>query len=280
MTPANLFFFGYGYVAQRLDHLLPSVTKTAGCTRKPLQQESLFPFANIPYPILDQFDNFLISIPPDAEGDITLRHYSSYFKNRAKPIKWIGYLSATSVYGDHHGNWIDENTPAMPCSPRGHYRLTAEQHWQQLGFPLSILRLSGIYGPGRSAIESILNNKAQLIEKPGHVFNRIHVDDICRVILASTTIQPKLANLADDCPAALVEVYLYAYKLLSLPPAPVHIWESVPLSAMMQDFFSENKRIKNTLIKKILKDDLLYPSYREGLGDCLKWHQKGRARST
>ncbi|MBW8308603.1 MAG: SDR family oxidoreductase [Candidatus Paracaedibacteraceae bacterium] len=274
MALSNLFFFGYGYVAQHLHQMLPPHTQVAGCKRLDSLPDSIHPFSKIPYEVLDRFDHFLISIPPTEHGDPTLHHYSDYFTHRTPPIRWIGYLSASSVYGDQKGSWIDETTPPAPTSSRGHHRLLAEHQWKSTNLPLSIFRLSGIYGPDRSAIESILTTRVQLIDKPEHVFNRMHVRDIGRIIMATLQTPIPLLNLADDSPAPLWQVYDYAYNLLKMPAPPLISYDQARLSQMMREFFSENKRIKNDRVKQILKDNLLYPTYREGLENCLQWYLK------
>lgn len=280
MTIPNIFFFGYGYVAQHLHQMLPPTTQIGGSRRSSSSQDFLDDFEAIPHAILDQFDYFLISIPPNEQGDIVLQYYVEYFANRTKPIQWISYLSATSVYGDQQGKWVDETTPPTPISARGYHRLLAEQQWQAMGFPLTIFRLSGIYGPNRSAIDTILEGKAQLINKPGHVLNRIHVADICRVILETIKNKMKIVNLADGHPTPSLEVYQYAYQLLGLPIPPFVDYGTKDLPTTLQNFYSENKRIKNDLIKQILKVDLLYPTYKDGLQDCLKWYQKHQKKLT
>jgi nucleoside-diphosphate-sugar epimerase len=274
MTLSNLFFFGYGYVAQHLHQMLPPQTRVAGCKRSPLNHKFLHPFQAIPYEVLDQFDHFLISIPPDDHGDVTLRYYSDYFTQRIIPIQWVGYLSVSSVYGNQNGRWIDETTIAAPSSARSHQRLLAEQQWQKTNLPLSIFRLAGIYGPSRSPIESVLTNQAHLIDRPDHVFNRIHVTDIGRILMATLKTPVPILNLADDCPAPLWKVYKYAHILLNFPVPEVIPYDKADLSLRMREFFSENKRIKNDRVKQILKDGLLYPTYREGLDNCLQWHLK------
>ena len=255
-----------GYVAQHLASQLPN-TPYLGTSRS-TNFDSLSP------EIMDQFDHFLISIPPNDSGDITLQYYGDYFKSRTKPISWIGYLSTTGVYGDHHGNWVTEDTPAIPLTQRSKNRLLAEQQWLTLSHPVKIYRLSGIYGPGKSALDAILAGKAKLINKPGHYFNRIHVDDICQILLNSMNSDESLFNLADDRPCSLVDVYRYAYQLLNqVVPEPVNL-DSIELSPMLREFYSENKRINNDRINNILTQGLLYPSYNEGLQQCLKHLRK------
>ena len=97
-------------------------------------------------------------------------------------LGWIGYLSTVGVYGDHGGAWIDETAACRPVSRRSVQRVAAEQQWLRLGeaarLPVAVLRLAGIYGPGRNAFVNLANGTARRLVKPGQVFNRIHVDDI------------------------------------------------------------------------------------------------------
>jgi nucleoside-diphosphate-sugar epimerase len=97
-------------------------------------------------------------------------------------LEWAGYLSTVGVYGDHGGDWVDEETICKPVSKRSVARVEAEQGWQELALaadvPLAVLRLSGIYGPGRNALKTLMRGKARRLIKPGQVFNRIHVADI------------------------------------------------------------------------------------------------------
>ena len=260
-----IFFFGYGYVAQNLVRYLPELNHM-GTTRQN--------FHDISPETLDQFDHFLISIPPNEFGDIVLQTYKDYFSTRSNPIQWIGYLSTTGVYGDHQGNWVTEDTPVNPLTDRSKWRLLAEQQWQEMNLPVKVYRLAGIYGPGRSALDRILTGTVQIIDKPGHFLNRIHVDDICRVLMASLDSPYTLFNLADDHPSNLGDVYRYAYQLLDKPTPASIPFEQAILSPMLQEFYSENKRINNARIKEILRENLLYPSYKEGLLQCLNHLKK------
>lgn len=261
----SLFFFGYGYVAQNLARLLQELNHM-GTTRQN--------FHDISPEVLDQFDHFLISIPPNESGDIVLQTYKDYFAKRSKPIQWIGYLSTTGVYGDHQGNWVTEETPAKPLIDRSKWRLLAEQQWQEMDLPVKIYRLAGIYGPERSPLDRILTGTIQIIDKPGHFFNRIHVDDICRILMASLNSPYDLFNLADNHPSELSDVYRYAYHLLEKTLPPSTAFEQAILSPMLNEFYSENKRINNARVKEILRQDLLYPSYKEGLQQCLNLLRK------
>jgi nucleoside-diphosphate-sugar epimerase len=186
-------------------------------------------------------------------------------------IGWIGYLSTTGVYGDCGGRWIDETAPARPQSEASRRRLSAEREWLRIGAETGrstqIFRLSGIYGPGRNALAKLRSGKAHRIVKPGHVFNRIHVDDIVATLLASMD-RPRAGahyNLADDEPAPPQDVVAFAASLLGCEPPPEIVFEDASLGPVAARFYGENKRIANRLIKEELGVKLAYPTYRDGL---------------
>jgi len=190
-------------------------------------------------------------------------------------LDWIGYLSTPAVYGDRQGGVARESDPPSPGSPRGHRRLAAEQAWMQAfegAGSVQIFRLSGIYGPGtRNAIAQVKAGTARIIDKPGQVFNRIHVDDIGTILLASMA-RPAangIYNVADTeaCPSG--DVIRYACALLGVePPEPIP-FDSAALSPMARSFYSECKRLDTTRLTAELKVQLEYPTYREGLSAIL-----------
>lgn len=189
---------------------------------------------------------------------------------RLPRLRWIGYLSTIGVYGDHQGEWIDEDTPCTSGQLRSMMRMQAEQRWQelaeQIGANASVLRLSGIYGPGRNALEDVRAGRARRVVKRNHVFNRIHVDDIAR--FARQLIERNLGgvfNVTDDEPAPSADVVAHACDLLGCP-APVPIaFEDVEMSPMALSFWAECKRVDNRRGKQLLDFTYRYPSFREGL---------------
>lgn len=212
----------------------------------------------------------LSSVPPGPEGDPLLPRYAEALR-RSERLRWIGYLSATSVYGDRDGAWVDEASDCHPTGDRGRRRLAAEQDWLRLwhdsGLPVHIFRLAAIYGPGRSALERARAAEARRIRKPGHVFSRAHVDDIARVLAASMA-HPhpgSIYNVADDEPADSADVTAYACELLGIDTPPLESLEDADLSAGARSFYADNKRVDNRRIKEELGVRLAYPSYREGL---------------
>ncbi|MCR9219536.1 MAG: SDR family oxidoreductase [Alphaproteobacteria bacterium] len=210
----------------------------------------------------------LSSVPPDGEGDPVLRGAEPAIRAGA-PYRWIGYLSTTGVYGDRDGGWVDETSALEPTGPRGARRVEAERAWAALSEcgPVMRFRLAGIYGPGRSALDTVRQGRARRIVKPGQVFSRIHVEDIAAALEASTDRpDPGAAyNLCDDEAAPPQEVIAHACDLLGVAPPPEIPFEAAELSDMARSFYRDNKRVRNDRIKRELGVRLAYPTYREGL---------------
>lgn len=216
----------------------------------------------------------LLSVPPDADGELVFRHHAADLE-AAPQLRWIGYLSTVGVYGDQRGGVVDENTPPVPGSLRGQRRLTAETAWLAHGRAsrqrVQIFRLPGIYGPGRSAVDALQAGTARRIIKPGQVFNRIHVADIATALIAAMA-QPgpyDVYNVCDDEPSPPEDVVTYAASLLGIAPPPAVPFETADLTPMARSFYGELKRVSNRRMKAALGVTLAYPTYREGLLNCL-----------
>ena len=216
-------------------------------------------------------DAALISIPQDESGDPLLRVCGDAFRH-AHRLRSIVYLSTVGVYGDRGGGWVDEATPPSPDSARSTMRLAAEQGWQDLGgrcgVAAAILRLAGIYGPGRNALMQVARGNARRIVKPGQVFNRIHVADIAQAIDAAFTRKASgIFNVADDEPSPPGDPLMFAAELLGVAaPAEISYQEAVPaMSPLAMSFWQECRRVRNDKLKRELGVKLRYPTYREGL---------------
>lgn len=276
-NPKRFFLFGLGFsgrvIAARLERAgwrVGGTTRSGegldlpGCEVLAFDRDHLLPEA-----VLEGCDAVLSSVPPDALGDPVLDRMAAAIA-RVRP-SWIGYLSTTGIYGDHGGGWVDETTPPAPTLDRSRRRLEAEQRWQALG--AHVFRLAGIYGPGRSAIDTVRDGAARRIVKPGQVFSRIHVADIATAVLASLD-RPhpgRVYNLCDDDAAPPQEVIAHACALLGVAPPPEIAWAEAEstLSAMARSFYADNKRVSNQRMKDELGVRLAYPSYREGLAAIL-----------
>lgn len=225
-------------------------------------------------PDLRAASHVIFSIAPGAEGDPALLQHRADL-DAAENLQWLCYYSTVGVYGDFGGAWIDETAPLVPRNERSDRRVLAEQAWRdyaaERGVPLVILRLAGIYGPGRSAFDKLRDGTAHRIVKPGQVFNRIHVADIGRITALAA--QQRLAgtfNLADDEPAPPQDLVTHAADLLGMEPPPALDFETAELTPMQKSFYADNKRVSNAAIKAALGIELLYPNYRTGLAAILE----------
>jgi nucleoside-diphosphate-sugar epimerase len=219
---------------------------------------------------LARADILLISAAPGPSGDPVLAQFGAEI-SAALGLKRILYLSTLGVYGDWGGAWIDETSETRSTAPRGLWRLAAEAAWRDLGaargVPVDILRLAGIYGPGRNALAKLREGDARRIVKAGQVFNRIHVQDIARVIwrLVEVGGPGGVWNVADEEPAPPQDVIAYAARLLGIEPPPEEPFKGARLSEMAASFYEDNRRIRIDKLKRELGFAPLYPTYREGL---------------
>jgi nucleoside-diphosphate-sugar epimerase len=214
----------------------------------------------------------LVSVPPDAAGDPALNAHAGDLA-ALDGVAWVGYLSTTGVYGDTGGAWVDETAPPDPTSERGRERVRAERAWLDLWrerrLPVHVFRLAGIYGPGRSVLDQARRGQAKRIDRPGHLFSRIHVDDIARVLWASIA-RPNpgaVYNVCDDEPATPAAVTEEACRFLGVPPPPLVPFAEAAkaMSPMALSFWRDNRRVANRRVKEELGVALRYPNYRAGL---------------
>lgn len=291
----RLFCFGYGYSCDYLGYELQRLGgwTLGGTTRDPEKRRGLLArrirtqIFDYNYPLADadailrEVTHLLISTPPDDDGDPVFNVHASDIAHMPN-LQWVGYLSTTGVYGDRAGGSVDENSEIRPSSKRGSRRAVAEQQWLSLyreyGLPIHIFRLAGIYGPGRSALDSVRAGVARRIDKPGQVFNRIHVEDIAQTLIASmNNSNPGAAyNLADDDPRPSHEVIRYACELLGLNVPPLIPFNEADMAPIALSFYKDNKYVLNNRIKQELGVILKYPNYKVGLEGCLAAEQAAR----
>ncbi|HJT05747.1 MAG TPA: SDR family oxidoreductase [Stellaceae bacterium] len=280
----SLFCFGLGYAAGFLARALAAEgwriagtsREAAACKRLAMQgfDMHLFapdrPLAAPAVAALGTATHLLSSAPPDAAGDPVLATHRAAIA-ALRQLRWVGYLSTTGVYGDRDGAWVDEGSALTPSGERGRRRVAAEAEWLDLrrrhGLPVHVFRLAGIYGPGRSALDTVRQGRAQRVDKPGQVFSRIHVADIVATLRASMARpDPGAAyNVCDDDPAPPEAVVAHACALLGVAPPPLVPFDAAELSPMARSFYDDNKRVSNRRIKQELGVRLRYPSYKDGL---------------
>ncbi|MSO84449.1 MAG: SDR family oxidoreductase [Rhodospirillales bacterium] len=295
-TTKRLFCFGLGYSAEALIRRLKRKGWTvAGTCREEKRRAQLARLGIKAYrfdgerplndanKILAGVTHLLISIPPSDDGagaaDPVLRHHLEHLLATRNTIKWIGYLSSTSVYGDARGLPVDEDWPCRPTSMRSQRRIEAESAWRALArgpapLPVHAFRLAGIYGPGRSELDRARAGTAKRIDRPRHRFARIHVDDIASVLMASI-VKPRpgaIYNVCDDEPAPPSAVTEEACRLLKVSPPPFQFLDEAlkSMSPMARGFWRDYRFLLNFRIKSELKVKLVYPDFRAGLKAILK----------
>ncbi|MDA9494917.1 SDR family oxidoreductase [Bradyrhizobium sp. CCBAU 11361] len=282
----RLFILGFGYSARHFVRRFGGAfSHIAGTVRDPAKRDDLAGIEVHPFSgsrparetverICDA-DVLLVSVPPGSGGDPAIAAFADVLA--AGRQRKIIYLSTIGVYGDHAGSWVDESTPPQAALDRTRMRLAAEQAWTDVGRgDVAILRLAGIYGPGRNALVTLRTGTARRIIKPGQVFNRIHTDDIASAIMAAVHHQGSGTwNVCDDEPAPPQDVIAYAAELVGVAPPPEEAFETAEMSAMARSFYASSARVSNAKLKRELGVALAHPTYRHGL-DALWRAGEGR----
>ena len=282
----TVFIFGLGYVGRPLGHRLAAAGwQVRGTTRTPsrlaAQAEAgwqIHEFADDrpladPDAALDGVDALITTITAIGGSDPVLDAHGGLI---ADFKGWSGYVSATSVYPDTPDGFCYEDTPTGPATARGRARVEAEQRWLDL-LGTEIFRAAGIYGPGRSPFDALRDGTSRIIEHRGQVFNRIHVEDICRVIEAAMA-QPRrgrIINLADNKPAPQGDVVRHAAGLIGVEPPQPQSLKEANLSPMARSFYVSRRKVASKVIGPELGLDLLYPDYESGLAAILKAEIEG-----
>ena len=292
----NLFVFGLGFSAQHFVHdYAHAFEHVAGTVRDASRPRPLAAGTELLHfapdgasPEIDErlgaADVILVSVAPGTSSDPVLARFGRRLA-QVKRAQKILYLSTIGVYGDRGGEWVDEAQAPAPLSERSKVRVQAEKSWAALGRDpaktVHVLRLSGIYGPGRNPLVNLASGKAHRYVKRGQVFNRIHVADIAAACAALVAHEGPgdVWNVTDDEPAPPQDVVVYAAAMMGVEPPPEQDFATADLSPMARSFYGENKRCSNAKIKAELGIDLAYPTYREGIA-ALWADGEGRAAAT
>ena len=283
MKNINIFCFGFGQVAKNfikklnLEKFNVNLSVTS---REKTQIKKIDKISYNNYQFIDdifdqnlikklkQSDHFLISIPPVNGSDLVIKNFENIIE-KCNP-KWVTYLSATSVYGNHQGEWVNELSKTNPTSSNGVDRLSAERSWLNFAnkqdIPLQIFRLSGIYSDRRNILVRLKSGKANIINKKNHFFSRIHVEDIANVLFKSLSNfkSGEIYNISDNRPSSSEEVTLYGAKLLNVDN-PKYIEIEDIKSEMLKNFYKDSKKVSNKKMKSFFDYNLKFPTYVEGL---------------
>ncbi len=283
MSNLNIFCFGFGQVAKtfiqklKLENFNINLSATSRKKTHTLKFNNInytsFQFEGDDYDIeliknLEKSDHILVSIPPREGTDLVIKNFSNIIENCN--AKWITYLSATSVYGDHKGEWVNEESKTKPITSNGIDRLSAEKLWLSLNLnkkiPLQIFRLAGIYSNESNILARLKSGKAKIVNRKNNFFSRIHVEDIANILFESLSkFKPgEIYNISDDKPSSSEEVTLYGVKLLNMDKPKIIELKDIE-SEMLKNFYKDSKKVSNKKIKSFFEYDLKFPSYIEGL---------------
>ena len=283
MKNINIFCFGFGQVAKSFLTKIDLENYNINLSTTSRNETSKKIFNGISYhnyflngekydqdliSNLKKSDHILISIPPIEGSDIVFKMFSKFIKD--SKVKWVTYLSATSVYGNHDGEWVDENSKNKPTSQNGIDRLKAENLWLssniRYNLPIQIFRLSGIYSNQNNILSRLKVGTAKLINKKNHFFSRVNVEDIGNILYESLTKfkEGEIFNISDDKPSSSEEVTLYAAKLLNIKDIKKVEIESLE-NSMLKNFYKDSKKVNNKKMKEFFNYRLKFPTYVEGL---------------
>jgi nucleoside-diphosphate-sugar epimerase len=277
----KVFFFGVGYCAEALIRRTPSI-EASGTARSDERVAALRAIGVDAHvfdgvradpgiePALKRAEAIVVSIPPRGPGDGPLERFAATIA-QAPALRRIVYYSTIGVYGDHGGASVDETSATLTRSDRGLARLAEEARWIEAGaargVAVDILRLPGIYGPGRNGLMRLRAGDVRRIVKRGHVSNRAHVEDIAEVtrLVLTGGLEGQIWNVADDQPAPPQDVIAYAATLLGVALPPEEAFDEANLSPMAASFFADEKRVSAAKAKALLGFKPAFPTYREGL---------------
>ena len=283
MKDINIFCFGFGQVAKNFIKKLSIEQYNINLSATSRSESSKKIFNGINYNSylfnsekfdqnlvvkLKEADHILVSIPPENQEDLVVKNFSKFIEN--SKVKWITYLSATSIYGDHNGEWVNENSKTNPISNNGIARLKAENAWVSLEkdnkIPIQIFRLSGIYSNEKNILIRLKSGQVKLINKKNHYFSRIHVDDISNILFKSLSKfkSGEIYNLSDDKPSTSEDVTLFGAKMLNIENIEKIEVDQIK-SEMLKNFYNESKKVSNKKMKSYFNYNLKFPSYIEGL---------------
>ncbi len=222
-------------------------------------------------------------MPPQGGGTIDAR--MANFCRMLAPDNCpqrIVYMSTSGVYGDCKGALVTEETPLNPQTSRAKRRVSAETQLQEtareLGFNLIILRVTGIYGPGRLPLAQLHKGHQVLRPEDSPETNRIHSQDLVRICLAAMERGDPgdIFNVCDGQPGSMSEYFIAVADLFSLPRPQQLSWDEARqvMNPLTLSFLQESRRMTNRKLLDKLGLELLYPTLKEGLEACRQPHHE------
>jgi nucleoside-diphosphate-sugar epimerase len=216
--------------------------------------------------------------PPPGGGpfDSRMRNFCQAVDSGQVPAK-IVYISTSGVYGDCRGEWVTEQTPINPQTSRAQRRADAEatlSEWaRRHALPVVILRVTGIYGPGRLPLARVQQGHPILREEESPPTNRIHADDLADVCIraAEKAVDGDIFNVSDGQPGTMTQYFNTVCDLLGLPRLPqIDMQEARQvMNPMMLSYLTETRRMDNRKMMEQLGVTLMYPDLSSGLKNVI-----------
>jgi nucleoside-diphosphate-sugar epimerase len=225
------------------------------------------------------FDGVVYCVSSSRQGvaayrDVYLHGTTNLLKwaeqGSAKPIIFTG---STTVYAQTHGEWVDETSPTEPPHESGKILLEAEKLLLDSALPVTILRLSAVYGPGRHAMLDKLREGTTVFPGHGqHYLNMAHRDDIVQAIVAALDRKPagRIINIADDEPVLQADYVRWLCERLGLPMVKFDPNAEPRFKGGMRKGLQPNRRIRNVEMKSALGVQLEFPNFRAGLSAMIQ----------
>jgi len=221
---------------------------------------------------LPEVDQIVVSVAFDPRGGVD-RFESQVggltrLLEATSPDSRLVYISTTGVYHQRGGVWVDETSPARArrAGARAHRMAEAQLHKHRPGGNWSVLRLAGIYGPGRVPRADDVMAARPVASRPDGHLNLIHVNDAAAAVVAAWEESgERLYNVSDDRPRPRREFYAEIAKLTGSPPPRFIDADPASARAIRSD---SDKRVCNRRLRRDLLPKMRFPSFREGLRDC------------
>jgi len=280
---------GCGYIGRRVAQRLSGENyRVTGCVRSTSGAAAVMDAGiavlqvdldkGVPHSVLDGFEDVFYFAPPPRDGDTDTRMASFLQALDAGSVRRIVYISTSAVYGDCQGAWIDESQVTEPTTGRGRRRLDAEQQltaWcDRHGVQWTILRVPGIYGPGKLPLARLEKGLPVLREADAPCTNRIHGDDLAMICVAAMQADScnTVYNVSDGHPSNMTDYFFRVADAAGLPRPPVvtRAEAEAVLSSGMLSFLADSRRMKNDRLLKELGVTLQYPDLEAGLASCFR----------
>ncbi len=283
---AEIFIIGCGYVGSLVAQMWRKHNRSVAALARSAASGSKLQAAGIEitYGDLDDGDSLhglpvtgatlYYFAPPPASGqnDPRMHNLVAALDSHAPP-RQVVYLSTSGVYGDTAGEWVSEESPLRPQADRAKRRVDAEQAVLQWcaanAVPLTILRVGGIYGPGKLPIKRLQQGTPTLREEECGYTNRIHIDDLVQVALAVAGQGggSEVYNVSDGHPGTMTGYFNAVADALGLPRPPAVTMEEAKaqLSPAMLSYLTESRRLDNRKLIQELGIELKYPTLEKGL---------------